>query len=318
MRRISLDVGWLGDFGQRERSCIIATMPTKKVLAANVHVAVNTGVAPSLSAAHDAATSDASTETTNSRETLGGHQEASSAPESSAVRNPRRKKRRTAGAGGFSVDLSDVPPQPPILKNEVSSHYNDNSRRRNVSDTSSKYAGVYRSGNKWKAQMYIQGAVRSLGYYTCELEAAVDYARAAFKYKRAKSSPLLTYGGLDLSGVPPQPLIRSNKNKSGFAGVKAQRNARWEARIMAKNLGTYDTKEEAASVYARAKFYFEQGSKEKNSKDKGSEANSNQSKTVIRADYADRSVDEVLEAIHAGEQPVIPGKRSAPDDWCEV
>lgn len=165
--------------------------------------------------------------------------------------------------------------------------------------------------------MYIQGAVRSLGYYTCELEAAVDYARAAFKYKRAKSSPLLTYGGLDLSGVPPQSLIRSNKNKSGFAGVKAQRNARWEARIMAKNLGTYDTKEEAASVYARAKFYFEQGSKvEKNSKDKGSEANSNQSKTVIRADYADRSVDEVLEAIHAGEQPVIPGKRS--DDWCEV
>ncbi|EJK69881.1 hypothetical protein THAOC_08821 [Thalassiosira oceanica] len=282
-------------------------MPTKKVLAAaDVHAAAaNSGeiAAPSL-----AATSDAST---TEREILGRQGVVSSAPESSAIGNPRRKKRRTGGAGGFSVDLFGVPPQPPILKNEISSHYNDNSRRRDVSDASSKYAGVYRSGNKWKAQMYIQGAVRSLGYYTCELEAAVEYARAAFKYKRAKSSPLLTYGGLDLSGVPPQPLIHNGKCKSGFAGVKAQRNARWEARILGKNLGTYNTKEEAASVYARAKFYFEQGSKDKKSQ-KDSNQNSNQSKKD------DRSVDEVLGGIQAGKKPVIPGQRPDPEDWCEV
>eukprot|EP00985_Skeletonema_marinoi_P008610 scaffold3934_cov78-Skeletonema_marinoi.AAC.3 len=158
------------------------------------------------------------------------------------------------------VDLNDVPPQPLILKNDLSQskEYSDNTRRRNVREGSSKYTGVYfeKGMNKWKAQIMIEGIARSIGYYEIEEEAAADYARAVFKYKPKKG--YATYGGLDLKGIPDQPLIYSETSKSGYKGVKRNKS-RWEARLNTKNLGTFDTKEEAAGIYARARYYVDKG-----------------------------------------------------------
>mmetsp|Transcript_22726 Transcript_22726/g.35140 ORF Transcript_22726/g.35140 Transcript_22726/m.35140 type:complete len:228 (+) Transcript_22726:92-775(+) len=68
------------------------------------------------------------------------------------------------------IELSGVPPQLPILSNRKSG---------------SKYQGVYfdKLCNKWRAKIRIDGKQRCIGYYDTDKEAAVDYARAAYKYK---------------------------------------------------------------------------------------------------------------------------------------
>ena len=87
-------------------------------------------------------------------------------------------KAREQNSSGLAVDLSDVPPQPPIPKSDG-----------HIKEGSSKYAGVtYSGGNKWRAQITIDGKQRHIGCYENEEEAAIDYARAVFKYKRAKES----------------------------------------------------------------------------------------------------------------------------------
>jgi len=183
------------------------------------------------------------------------------------------------------VDLTDVPPQPLILKNDLlrSKEYCDNTRRRNVKKGSSKYTGVYfeKQMNKWKAQIMIEGIVRSIGYYVKEEEAAADYARAVFKYKPKKKNRG-TYGGLDLSDIPDQPLIQSETAKSGYKGVKKNKS-RWEARINNIQLGTFDTKEEAAGIYARARYYYDQqgGEPSKKKKQRVAEAVCEQSVDVV-------------------------------------
>jgi len=82
------------------------------------------------------------------------------------------------------IDLSDVPPQAPILRSEAGS---------------SKYRGVYRKKNKkYQVLFTINRKNHSLGYYHDEEEAAVVYARAAFKYKSKEDV-------IDLPDVSPQP-----------------------------------------------------------------------------------------------------------------
>lgn len=81
-------------------------------------------------------------------------------PESCAeikVEEPQPKKRKYRKLE--KIDLSDVPPQPLILKNRLPKEYTDNSRRRPTSAKSSKYLGVYFDAKqkKWKAQMMIDG-----------------------------------------------------------------------------------------------------------------------------------------------------------------
>ena len=74
----------------------------------------------------------------------------------------------------FIIDLSDVPPKPPILKPSD-----------RIKEGASKYTGVYsdKAKKKWISKIQIDGKYRYIGCYEKEEEAAVDYARALFKYK---------------------------------------------------------------------------------------------------------------------------------------
>ena len=74
----------------------------------------------------------------------------------------------------FAIDLSGVPPQPPIPKSSG-----------RIKEGASKYTGVFLNQQryKWVAQIRIEGRLLLIGYYDDEEEAAVDYARAVFKYK---------------------------------------------------------------------------------------------------------------------------------------
>ena len=71
----------------------------------------------------------------------------------------------------FVIDLTDVPPQLPIL---------------NCGSGSSKYKGVSlnKSKNKWQATITIHKEQHCIGTYANEEDAAVDYARAMFKYNK--------------------------------------------------------------------------------------------------------------------------------------
>lgn len=62
---------------------------------------------------------------------------------------------------------------------------------------------------------------------------------------------------MDLSDIPDQPLLRRHNVASQFKGVHKNKD-RWEAKIDGKCLGTFDTAEEAAGIYARAAFYLSQ------------------------------------------------------------
>jgi hypothetical protein len=173
----------------------------------------------------------------------------------------------------MKIDLSDVPNQPLILKHQVDL-YRDNTRQRPVNEKSaSKYMGVYweHNMNTWRSQIMLEKRVCNLGSYHDEEEAAQVYAKAAFKYKKSKA-PSGVYGGLDLSNVPEQPLIERPISKSGratafspkYKGTKQCRD-KWQARICENGksvgLGTFDTEEEAATIYAKAAFVIEQKNK---------------------------------------------------------
>jgi len=198
--------------------------------------------------------------------------QASAAAEADQTKTRKKKRGRSKGStnqrksprkGSGFIDLTGVPPQPPILKNQLGSTlYKSNFRPRPVREGSSKYTGVYfdAASSQRKAQIMVEGKVRSIGYYDNEDDAAADYARAAFKYKPRENPN--KYGGLDLSEVPATlPLIRNEGTVTGFAGVKRNTKGRYEARISIQKkvraLGTYTTPEEAALVYARAKFYLD-------------------------------------------------------------
>eukprot|EP00985_Skeletonema_marinoi_P005492 scaffold2384_cov150-Skeletonema_marinoi.AAC.2 len=159
----------------------------------------------------------------------------------------------------FIIDLSDVPPQSPISKSEW-----------RIKEGASKYTGVSfdKRMNKWKAQIYIDGKNRLIGYYDNEEEAAVDYARAVFKYKnqaalgKARKDSFI----IDLSDVPPQPPIPKSsgtikEGASKYTGVHFNKQMnKWRVQIDIKGklrtIGYYENEEEAATDYARAVFKY--------------------------------------------------------------
>ena len=85
-----------------------------------------------------------------------------------ATMNRRRRQKNPV-----VIDLRDVPPRPPIPKSVG-----------RVKEGASRYTGVCfnKQSNKWRATIVVKGKQRHVGYYDNEEEAAVDYARALFKY----------------------------------------------------------------------------------------------------------------------------------------
>ena len=171
----------------------------------------------------------------------------------------KERKRRKKGQKKQLIDLTDVPAQPPILK--ISGK-----------DGTSKYQGVslHKSVNKWNAQITLDGKKHSIGYYANEEQAAVDYARARFKYKAGNAKVCTTSQVrrklIDLTDVPAQlPIISSGRDGTskyqGVTFVKATNE--WRAQIMLDgkrhHIGLYDNEEQAGIDYARAMFKYRVG-----------------------------------------------------------
>ena len=186
---------------------------------------------------------------------------ALSTSEDIVIGNETKRRQRAAG---FEIDLSDVPPQLPIPKSSG-----------RIKEGASKYTGVYfnKALNKWMAQISIEGKNRRIGSYVNEEEAAIDYARAVYKYQgqealdKARERNNSSVPSIDLSDVPPQLPIPKSKGRmkegeaSKYAGVYSYKgNHNWRARITIegklRNIGYYENEEEAAADYARAVFKY--------------------------------------------------------------
>ena len=165
--------------------------------------------------------------------------------------NEAGKVNARGNIGQKFVDLTDVPPQLPIIGN--------------MKGASSKYQGVcfVKRRNKWKATISLDGMKCFIAEHANEEEAAVDYARALFKYGSRRKRQFI-----DLTDVPSQPPILNNHDRyetSKYQGVhfKTAGN-KWNAAISLNGklygIGTYDTEEEAAVDFARAKFKYVQNS----------------------------------------------------------
>ena len=181
-------------------------------------------------------------------------------PSPSAVDSPLKKRRR---ADAFVIDLTGIPQQQPIRRNEWQ-----------MKEGATKYVGIYFDGtrNKWRARMKIEGKPRFIGTYENEEEAAIDYARAVFKYKgqaaldKMRETNLSLPRPIDLSGVCPQPPIPKMKGHikegaSKYIGIYFHKSmSKWYAQIMIKGnhrfIGYYENEEEAAVDYARALFKY--------------------------------------------------------------
>ena len=182
----------------------------------------------------------------------------------------RAKNRNSSGWDrkriSSTIDLSDVPYQLPITKPAYL-----------IKEGASKYAGVCfdKERKMWKAQITIEGKKLGIGRFENEEEAAVQYARAVFKYKgqdaldkaRVYLQEKRQSLEIDLSDVPQQrPILRhADRIKDGaskYAGVffLNRGRKRWEAKIWidgkTQNIGTYENEEEAAADYARAVFKY--------------------------------------------------------------
>jgi len=134
------------------------------------------------------------------------------------------------------IDLTDVPPQSPILRSYG-----------RIKEGSSKYQGVAfnKASSKWVASIMIGRVQHYLGSYDDEEGAAIDYARAVFKYKAGeagkthhKSEKKRQQQFIDLTDVPPQPpILRSDGHvkdgASRYQGVTFRKaNNKWLASIM--------------------------------------------------------------------------------------
>eukprot|EP00985_Skeletonema_marinoi_P016761 scaffold9054_cov137-Skeletonema_marinoi.AAC.4 len=175
-----------------------------------------------------------------------------------SISKNKTKKRQRVDA--FAIDLTDVPPQPPVPKSAG-----------RIKEGTSKYTGVSfdKRMNKWHARIDIDGKHRRIGYYDNEEEAAVDYARAVFKYKnqaalgKAREQDSFI---IDLSDVPPQsPIPKSSgcvkEGASKYTGVSFDKAMnKWKALISIdgkqRHIGRYESEEEAAVDYARAVFKY--------------------------------------------------------------
>ena len=150
--------------------------------------------------------------------------------------NNQAKKRQKIGVftGMGNVDLSDVPPQPPIPLKPF-----DHSI---IKEGASKYAGVSydKAWKKWRAGIWINGKYHQIGYYEIEEEAGADYARALLKYQDQKA-------------------LAKKRNSKYIPNIGVYFNKaekKWMAAIRIDGkyhlIGKYETEEEAAVHHVRA------------------------------------------------------------------
>jgi hypothetical protein len=129
----------------------------------------------------------------------------------------------------------------------------------------SGFYGVRADGKRWVALIRFGGKQQRLGIYDTKQEAALAYDWASRKHKGDKA--LCNYESIEAAeaaaaAAAPGCTLASLKilqpqrrPKSGFYGVSVN-GKRWKARLRyggkEHNLGTYNTKEEAALAYDRA------------------------------------------------------------------
>eukprot|EP00984_Skeletonema_dohrnii_P011025 scaffold4374_cov84-Skeletonema_dohrnii-CCMP3373.AAC.4 len=203
------------------------------------------------------------------------------------------------------IDLTDVPPKLPI---------------KNIKkDASSKYQGVYftKSRNKWKAQITIDEKIRHIGYYDNEEEAAVDYARALFKYGSRRKRKFIE--------LTESSKYQWKNGSSKYDGVYFNKaNNKWDAQITIDGkqhyIGAYDNEEEAAVDYARVAHTYgveiiQKGrSSHKAQQDMRSSAEcKNQTGAVCRFESVDEKLSFPMELANTGGRIGIylPDERKA-------
>ena len=92
-------------------------------------------------------------------------------------------------------------------------------------------------------------------------EAAQEYAR---RYPEVEPPVEGIYCGLDLRNIAEQPFVYSKRSASGYRGVQKTDAGHYTISIGSgengknKCLGTFPTAEEAAQIYAKAKYYLKE------------------------------------------------------------
>ena len=124
------------------------------------------------------------------------------------------------------------------------------------------FRGVYKIGLRFRAAIYFDGRLRSLGTYATAKEAALGFDQAVVEHKRPTT--LLNYpDGLPIDDVDYEAITNPKKkrkllssNTSGFNGVTKTMGNRFQSQIQfdrqIKHLGSYGTAKEAALAYDRA------------------------------------------------------------------
>ncbi len=94
-------------------------------------------------------------------------------PSDDSISDNNMRKRPRANEPITTIDLEGVPSQSPIPKCSG-----------RIKDGASKYTGVFfnKQMNEWQAKIWFDGKQHCIRYYENEEEAAVEYARALFKY----------------------------------------------------------------------------------------------------------------------------------------
>jgi hypothetical protein len=121
---------------------------------------------------------------------------------------------------------------------------------------------VYKIGLRFRAAIYFDGRLRSLGTYATAKEAALGFDQAVVEHKRPTT--LLNYpDGLPIDDVDYEAITNPKKkrkllssNTSGFNGVTKTMGNRFQSQIQfdrqIKHLGSYGTAKEAALAFDRA------------------------------------------------------------------
>eukprot|EP00956_Cyclotella_meneghiniana_P035287 scaffold113399_cov35-Cyclotella_meneghiniana.AAC.2 len=174
------------------------------------------------------------------------------AKEAKQLANEERRRRREEEkqyTKKFKTDVRDVAEQPLIF--------------RRADKWTSKYEGVSKKGNNWRARITINKRLYDIGCVKTEKEAAQLFAKANKKYIEDRNE--LTGRAVDVRDVAEQPLIfrRADKWTSKYEGVSKSGDS-WLARITINkrlyDIGYAKTEEEAAQLYAKAnKKYIEDG-----------------------------------------------------------